>query len=201
MRSTIITAFSSVCIQYSGFCQYFDCFLENSRTGAAEKAELQRKVTQLQTLALKSKIPGQSQKLAFITQNLSANSGIADEIRKIFDQLLADIEARMKILGEVDKHAHEMVETTEAKAVEWQKKLVGVANAADKTQAQMATAALEREKLNGHKKIAHANYDHEKEAFTEMIPPFEREIYVITMIKIKINEHCEAADAGGGAAI
>ena len=28
------------------------------------------------------------------------------------------------------------------------------------------------------------------------IPPYEREIYVITMIKIKINEHCDAQAAG-----
>jgi len=32
------------------------------------------------------------------------------------------------------------------------------------------------------------------------IPPYEREIYVITMIKIKIAEHCAAAAAGGAVA-
>jgi len=39
-------------------------------------------------------------------------------------------------------------------------------------------------------------------AFRVQIPPYEKEIYVITMIKIKINEHCEqaAASAGGAAA-
>jgi hypothetical protein len=34
------------------------------------------------------------------------------------------------------------------------------------------------------------------------IPPYEREIFVITMIKKKINEHCDkvAAEQAGGAA-
>ena len=32
------------------------------------------------------------------------------------------------------------------------------------------------------------------------IPPYEREIYVITMIKIKINQHCEEQASGGAAA-
>lgn len=32
------------------------------------------------------------------------------------------------------------------------------------------------------------------------IPPYEREIYVITMIKVKINQHCEEQASGGAAA-
>ena len=32
------------------------------------------------------------------------------------------------------------------------------------------------------------------------IPPYEREIYVITMIKVKINEHCAQAEAASGGA-
>ena len=62
-------------------------------------------------------------------------------------------------------------------------------------------AQLEREKLNGKKKVSGANYKEEKSAYDLMIPPYEKEIYVITMIKIKIKSHCEeqAADAGGAA--
>lgn len=39
-------------------------------------------------------------------------------------------------------------------------------------------------------------------AFCMQIPPYEREIFVITMIKTKINDHCDkvAAEQSGGAA-
>ena len=37
-------------------------------------------------------------------------------------------------------------------------------------------------------------------SFFVQIPPYEREIYVITMIKVKINEHCAQAEAASGGA-
>ena len=68
---------------------------------------------------------------------------------------------------------------------------------------KQSAAQLEREKLNGKKKVSGANYKEEKSAYNLMIPPYEKEIYVITMIKIKIKSHCEeqAADAGGASVI
>ena len=84
--------------------------------------------------------------------------------------------------------------------VEWEKKLVLLANEADKAAEKMAAAKLEREKLNGDKKVSEASYDDEKQAYAMMIPPFVREIYVITMIKIKIAQHCEEQASGGAAA-
>ena len=48
--------------------------------------------------------------------------------------------------------------------------------------------------MNGEKKVAHADFNSEDAAYKVMIPPFERKIYVITMIKIKINEHCAAQE-------
>ncbi len=50
---------------------------------------------------------------------------------------------------------------------------------------------LEREKLAGDKDVAGKNYESESAAYKLIITPYEREIYVITMIKIKINEHCD----------
>lgn len=75
--------------------------------------------------------------------------------------------------------------------VHWEQQLVALSNAADKSKEKQSEAQLQREKLNGNKKVANAEYDDEKAAYTLMIPPYEKEIYVITMIKIKINEHCE----------
>jgi hypothetical protein len=101
----------------------------------------------------------------------------------------------LRIIDTVDEQAKALVEKTEAKMIEWEKKLVLLADQADKAKEKMMNAKLEREKLNGQKKIAHANYNDESAAYKAIIPPFEREIYVITMIKIKINQHCEAVEA------
>jgi len=43
---------------------------------------------------------------------------------------------------------------------------------------------------------ATANYDAETESYNKVIPPYEKEIYVITMIKIKITEHCDKLAKG-----
>jgi len=164
---------------------------------AKTKAELQQKVNQLKTVVLKTKLPGSTQKLAMIDQHLAVYSE-TNEVAKILMDMLSDIEARLKVIDTVDEEVKKLVEDTEAKMVAWEKKLVLLANEADKAAEKMSAAKLEREKLNGDKKVSEASYDDEKQAYAMMIPPFEREIYVITMIKIKITEHC-AAQAGGAA--
>jgi len=165
---------------------------------AKAKAELKQKMIQLKSVALKTKLPGASQKLAMIDQHLAVYSE-TEEVAKILKDMLADIEVRLKVIDTVDEQAKKLVTDTEAKMVEWERKLVVLANQADKAAEKMAAAKLEREKLNGDKKVAHAAYDEESAAYKVIIPPFEREIYVITMIKIKILEHCAAADATAAA--
>ena len=44
--------------------------------------------------------------------------------------------------------------------------------------------------------MATNNYDTETEEYNKVIPPYEKEIYVITMIKIKITEHCDKIEKG-----
>jgi uncharacterized coiled-coil DUF342 family protein len=129
-----------------------------------------------------------------IDQHLAVYSE-TEEVAKILKDMLSDIESRLRIIDTVDEQAKALVEKTEAKMIEWEKKLVLLADQADKAKEKMMNAKLEREKLNGQKKIAHANYKDESAAYKAIIPPFEREIYVITMIKIKINQHCEAVEA------
>merc|ERR1711990_1064196 len=140
---------------------------------AKAKSELEAKVRELKKVALKTNLPGATQKLAMIDQHLAVYSE-TEEVAKILKDMLSDIESRLRIIDTVDEQAKALVEKTEEK---------------------MMNAKLEREKLNGQKKIAHANYKDESAAYKAIIPPFEREIYVITMIKIKINQHCEAVEA------
>ena len=49
---------------------------------------------------------------------------------------------------------------------------------------------------NNLQDVAKTNYDTETVAYNKIITPYEREIYVITMIKIKINEHCDRLAKG-----
>jgi hypothetical protein len=155
-------------------------------------------VNELKTLALKTKLPGATQKLAMIDQHLAVYSE-TNEVAKILIDMLADIEARLKVIDTVDEQAKAFVEETFNKMVEWEKKLVVLANEADKAKEKMMTEKLNREKLNGDKKVTEASYNQEKQAYALVIPPFEREIYVITMIKIKISEHCAAQDGAAAA--
>jgi hypothetical protein len=60
----------------------------------------------------------------------------------------------------------------------------------------MLREKLEREKLAGDKDVATQNHDTESAAYKLIIGPYQREIYVITMIKIKINEHCDKLAKG-----
>jgi len=182
--------------------------VKDSETGVSDpyaeqmtktKAELHAKFAKLQSLALRTKVPGSTQKLAMINQHLAVYSE-TEEVAKILKEMLDDLEQRLKIIDTVDEQAKKLVDDTEAKMVEWEKQLVALSNAADKAKEKQASAQLEREKLNGKKKVSHANYDEEKDAYTLMIPPYEREIYVITMIKIKIAQHCEEQASGGAAA-
>jgi hypothetical protein len=60
----------------------------------------------------------------------------------------------------------------------------------------MLKEKLQRENLAGVKDVTENNYKAEDAAYKVIIPPYEREIYVITMIKIKINEHCDKLAKG-----
>jgi hypothetical protein len=56
-------------------------------------------------------------------------------------------------------------------------------------------AKLEREKLNGDNHVIEIATTEQNKAARVMIPPYESEIYVITMIKKKILEKCAAPAA------
>merc|ERR1711903_309916 len=140
---------------------------------AKDVAQLKSKFAQLQALAAKTKLPGASQKLAMIDQHLAVYSE-TEEVAKILKEMLDDIEQRLKIIDTVDEQANKLVEDTEAKMVEWEKQLVALSNAADKAKEKQASAQLEREKLNGGKKVADTNYKEEKGAYDLMVRCFLR---------------------------
>ena len=62
---------------------------------------------------------------------------------------------------------------------------------ADKAKEKMLKEKLERDKLAGDQDVATQTHDTESAAYKLIITPYMREIYVITMIKIKINSHCD----------
>jgi hypothetical protein len=156
---------------------------------AVSPQALKQKVAELQKLVLKSQIPGHMQKLAQIEQ-LPVYSE-TEEVAKILKEMLDDLATRLSVIDEVDVQAKKLVDDAYAKMIEWEKKLVVLADEADKAKEKMLQEKLEREKLAGEKDVATDQHDTAQAAYKLVITPYEREIYVITMIKIKINTHCE----------
>jgi hypothetical protein len=93
---------------------------------ANTKAVLQAKVNKLKQLVLKTKLPGATQKLAQIEQ-LPVYSE-TEEVAKILKEMLSDLSTRLSVINEVDAQAKKLVDDAYAKMVEWEKKLVKLAD-------------------------------------------------------------------------
>lgn len=100
-------------------------------------------------MALKTKLPGATSKLAQI-QKLPVYSE-TEEVAKILKQMLADLSTRLQVLEDVDAKAQEEADKTYAKMVEWEQKLVKLANDKDKAKQKMMEEQLQRQKLAGVK--------------------------------------------------
>ena len=114
------------------------------------------------------------------------------EVVNILKEMLEDIKTRFEVIDKVDNEAKKLMDDVMAKMVEWEGKLVALGNAKDKAKALQDAAKLEREKLNGDNHVIEVAATEDRKAAKVMIPPYEREIYVITMIKKKIIDKCAA---------
>jgi len=162
-------------------------------TLAQTKAQLEAKIGELRHVNAKLNIPGSATKLAQI-QQLPVYSE-TEEVAKILKEMLKDIDTRMKVLEGVLAAAEKEVTSTNAKLVEWEKKLVVLSDAADSAKEQVSESNLKRSGLEGKKVVADNAHKEEKAAYNLVIPPYQREIYVIVMIKKKINDHCAKVTA------
>eukprot|EP00277_Geminigera_cryophila_P043212 CAMPEP_0173075768 /NCGR_PEP_ID=MMETSP1102-20130122/11899_1 /TAXON_ID=49646 /ORGANISM="Geminigera sp., Strain Caron Lab Isolate" /LENGTH=486 /DNA_ID=CAMNT_0013945271 /DNA_START=186 /DNA_END=1646 /DNA_ORIENTATION=+ len=158
------------------------------------RAELQAKIKLLSQLATKTGLPGTSTKLAILVPKSSKLAVYQEsvEVANILKEMLDDIATRRTIIDKVDVEAKNLLDTVTAKMVEWEGKLVALGNAKDKAKSLMDAAKLEREKLNGEKTVLGTAEKEGEAAAKVMIPPYEREIYVIAMIKKKILDHCNS---------
>jgi len=167
----------------------------NGEYKASTTAALKAKIAKLTELIQKTQTPGATQKLALLNSKTSKLAVYAEtvEVANILKEMLEDIKTRREIIDKVDEEAKQLLDDVTAKMVEWEGKLVALGNAQDKAQALQDAAKLEREKLNGDNHVIEIAATEQNQAASIMIPPYEREIYVITMIKKKIIEKCEAA--------
>jgi vacuolar-type H+-ATPase subunit I/STV1 len=149
------------------------------------KAELKK----LEDLASKVQQPKMRQQLAKLTISLDSTTETG-EVAAILKQMLQDIEDRIRILNNLDAAASAQADTMQTKLIEWQTKLVDLSNAKDKAQAQSQAQALQRQTLAGAKKQADAAATEENAAYKLTLPPYLKEIFVITTIKKKIAEAC-----------
>ena len=160
----------------------------------ASPAQLQAKLKKLQTLALKTKVPGATQQLAQL--NKLAVYSETEEVARILKEMLSDLETRLAVIDEVQNQAQKLKDDSFNEMIKWEKKLVTLSSDADRAKEKMLKEKLQRENLAGTKDVAENNYKAEDAAYKVIIPPYEREIYVITMIKIKINTHCDKLAKG-----
>jgi len=161
---------------------------------AETRAQLKARIQKLTELIQKSNTPGATQKLALLKAHTSKLAVYQEtiEVANILKEMLDDIKTRREIIDKVDNEAKKLLDDVTAKMVEWEGKLVALGNAKDKAKALQDAAKLEREKLNGDNHVIEVAADENNEAARVMIPPYEREIYVITMIKKKIIDKCAA---------
>jgi hypothetical protein len=169
----------------------------NGSYKATTTAELKAKIAQLTELIQTTKTPGAFQKLALLHSKTSKLAVYAEtvEVANILKEMLEDIKTRREVIDKVDEGAKKLMDDVNAKMVEWEGKLVALGNAMDKAKALQDAAKLEREKLNGDNHVIEIAATEQNKAARVMIPPYEREIYVITMIKKKILEKCAAPAA------
>ena len=160
----------------------------------ASPAQLQAKLKKLQTLALKTKVPGATQQLAQL--NKLAVYSETEEVARILKEMLSDLETRLAVIDEVQNQAQKLKDDSFNEMIKWEQKLVTLSSDADRAKEKMLKEKLQRENLAGTKDVAENNYKAEDAAYKVIIPPYEREIYVITMIKIKINTHCDKLAKG-----
>jgi hypothetical protein len=155
----------------------------------ATAAELVQKINRIESISLKVKQPKMGQMLAQLRTSL-AQYAESDEVAAILKQMLQDIEDRLRILDNLGAASKKSADEMEAKMIEWQTKLVELANAKDKARAQAQAEQLQREKLAGDKKSLGQATGAENAAYKLLITPYMREIYIIQMIKTKITDHC-----------
>jgi len=163
---------------------------------AVNPAELRAKMKTLEAMSLKVKVPKMGEMLHQLKSSL-AEFAESDEVAIILIQMLQDIEDRMTVLNDLEASAKRTVEDMKAKLIEWQTKLVDLSNAQDKAKAAANAEQLQREKLAGQKKVAQETANDENSAYKLTITPYIKEIYIITMIKNKILDHCAQVAAAG----
>ena len=175
----------------TGVSDYYGEYKDPHKT----RAELKAKIAKLTELIQKnSNLPGSGKKLALLKAHTSKLAVYAEtiEVVNILKEMLEDIKTRFEIIDKVDNEAKKLMDDVSAKMVEWEGKLVALGNAKDKAKALQDAAKLEREKLNGDNHVIEVAATEDRKAARVMIPPYEREIYVITMIKKKIIDKCAA---------
>jgi len=172
----------------------------DARTDKASPATL--KAVRAKVAELKAKVAGgaghtQVEELDQLTSKL-ASYAETDQIKKILLDMLKDLDARDEIMRKSLADAKADLEDHKAKLVKYQTQLVDLANAADKAKQLADGADLKRAKLNGDSKTVSENYKDEHAAYLLESPPTEREMFIILVIKKKINEFCgdTSGDAG-----
>jgi hypothetical protein len=114
---------------------------------------------------------------------------VDEQLQQSIKQKKNDIKAKEKLVADA-----------KGKMMDWEQKLVTLGKTRDRAASEAAAGADVKEKLNGMKVVAlrHANATR---ATTKLeLPPLDKQLFAISMIKKKVNELCRVAVAPAAAA-
>jgi len=155
-----------------------------------DPAKVKQEIKKLESMVAKVQQPKLAQYLKKLKVSLDSTDETS-EVAAILKQMLQDITDRIHVLDNLDASAAEQATQMQDKLIEWQTKLVDLSNAKDKAQAAAQAQALQRQTLAGHKKETDVRAKEEAAAYKLTLPPYIKEIFVITVIKQKILDACK----------
>jgi hypothetical protein len=169
-----------------------DCYnireMDDQSAPSVYKAVEQR-VAELKQAAMK---PGSGLKVAQV-EMLSSKLAVyqeTDEVKAILEQMLKDLEDRIKVIVDEDAKARAQETEVKAKLSKYEKDLVDLSNAQDKAQEATDALALVREKLAAQKVATALEYTDEHADYDLTYPLANREIEIIQTIIKKVEDFC-----------
>eukprot|EP00960_Hanusia_phi_P052054 761216-Hanusia_phi.AAC.1 len=162
---------------------------------AVAMKEIRAKIAQLKQRATLGG-PLHVKQVTMLQQKL-ANFAETDEVRKLLEAMLADLDSREGVIDRAYKETQDELEQHKDKVVEYEKEVVDLSNAADKAKQRADAKDLQRQSLNGKKINSEEEYKNEHASYLIVAPPADRAIYILHVIMDKIDAFCKN---GGNAA-
>lgn len=158
------------------------------------------KVKKLEKVAAKTAVPGAQDNINILKTDVKSGKikGFeeAKTVGKVLEHMLDDDASQVEQMGRELKAAQQLVIDSKAEMRNTRLQVVTLSMIKDKAHGQAAALQNEKEELSGVKKESANLKEEAEEAAQVEIPPFDREIFVISTIKKKIQDFCPSDERG-----